>query len=134
MNETKFKHLVRKEWLGDYWSECLELKSDVGFPDVHFLGPKQTVTLVEFKVVRQRDFNSKGEFRIPWRTHQPIFAAEYAKRGGSVGAAILIGSEPYWLAVEPSRHWVLAVQRPLTLDFDYLFPVDRTTIREFIPE
>lgn len=133
MNEAKFKQLVRKQWLPEYWSECLELRDDLGFPDVHFLGPKGTVTLVEFKVVRQRDVRKEG-FLIPWRRNQPVFAAEYVKHGGKVGALVLTPYTPLWLVVEPSVRWVRQVQRPLTLECPWFRKVDHSNIRDYIQE
>ena len=129
-NEVEFKHMVRKNWLPDYWSQCLELKSEDGFPDVMFLNPETShVTLVEFKYIRE----IKGsDFKIKWRHAQPPFAIEYSQAGGSIGIMLWCSGSAFWLTVEPTRLWLQAVTNWLPMDHRLLHPVDRKNIREFI--
>jgi hypothetical protein len=130
MNESQFKNEVRKVWLPEYWSENIEDKKELGWPDVHFLSPSNTVTLVEFKWLPKT--NKDGSFIIPWKMTQPLFLLEYHKAGGNCGGLIRVYNKDYWISVRATSEWLRSIRTTIGPDSPYIIPISRETIRQYI--
>lgn len=130
MNESKFKHEVRKIWLPNYWSENIEDKKELGWPDTLFLSPRKYVTLVEFKWLPSS--NKDGSFIIPWKKTQPLFLLEYTKAGGNCGGLIRVVDKDYWISAEPTGKWLRTIRSTVSPKCEYIHEVSKEGIRQYI--